>query len=117
MMRIRNALYTTLAWLQGKKNAPGEYQHIKDVCTAIEEELSLKGYFETALQVAKGVILTPVLESWEEKRRLAKSFNTLYRTMSKSRNADRVAAGGKDRSVKRRRGKGGDEQEVGGSAD
>ena len=105
-----------MACFQGKKNASGEYQHIKDVCSAIEGELSLKGYFETTNLVTKGTILTPILASWEEKRKLAKSFSILYKTMSKSRNAERVAAGGIDRSAKRRRGKGGGEKEACGSA-
>jgi hypothetical protein len=45
-----------------------------------------------------------VIADWESKRKAAKTFASLYKSISAQKNDARVASGGQDRSWKRRKG-------------
>lgn len=89
---------------QGRKNIHAEYTPLKTVCAAIEADLSTAGYHSTNNSVTKNTLLMRVIADWESKRKAAKTFASLYKSISAQKNDARVASGGQDRSWKRRKG-------------
>jgi hypothetical protein len=89
---------------QGRKNIHAEYTPLKTVCAAIEADLSTAGYHITNNSVTKNTLLMRVIADWENKRKAAKTFASLYKSISAQKNDARVASGGQDRSWKRRKG-------------
>ena len=69
------------------------------------------GYHSASNSVTKTTLLMRVINDWEAKRKAAKTFALLYKTLSAKKNDERVASGGQDRSWKRRKSAGGAPEE------